>query len=475
MGKPEEQHIEIPPAESAAAAATGAPHRCAAGIRRLFSVRCGVVLILSVGVFLSAIFWIPHGRFRSGLVPDRASAASAEIQASFILQKPLSLLASHTEKLEYDIFEEIGIPNTKVSIISMQPTAAMNSTSVAFGVLPDPTHASISLPALSLLRSSFIDLVLQQINLTLTSSFFGETLSFEVLKFPGGITIIPPQTASIWERTQALFNFTVSNSIFQIKDNLKEMKEQLKFGLKLKTHENVYVQMTNVDGSTVASPVTVQATVLSDYGFDNLPPNRLKQLADILTVSHDQNLGLNHSVFGEVNSIVLSSYLNMLVSSLGAPCPSPSLAPVAAPWPSPSKEFADYSDPPSTLTLAPLSQHKVLKIDSYSYVFENYVPNPAIHWDVKSPRMTFQREYSTIYRSNLLLQEKESISSYFSVFIRRGILDPLISFCVSGFASSGLRLHSHCCCSSVRSETLMIISKEQDKGPKLYAMRFSSF
>lgn len=39
---------------------------------------------------------------------------SAEIQASLVLQKPISLLGTNAARLENDILEEIGIPNTKV-------------------------------------------------------------------------------------------------------------------------------------------------------------------------------------------------------------------------------------------------------------------------------------------------------------------------------------------------------------------------
>ncbi|KAI0494885.1 hypothetical protein KFK09_025031 [Dendrobium nobile] len=245
------------------------------GIRRVSSVRCVIVLLFTIGVLISTIFWIaPITDFGSRFIPDDAHAASAEIQASFILEKPFSLLALHARRLEYDIFEEIGVPNAKVSIISMHPTTSIKSTYVAFGVLPEPRNASISPPALSLLRSSLIELVLQQINLTLTPSIFGETLSFEVLKFPGGITVIPLQTSSIWERTKALFNFTVSNSINHIQDNMKKLKDQLKI---------VYVQMTNVNGSTIAPPVTLQASILSDNESGTLLPNRLKQLAETIT------------------------------------------------------------------------------------------------------------------------------------------------------------------------------------------------
>ncbi|KAK8942080.1 hypothetical protein KSP40_PGU022467 [Platanthera guangdongensis] len=242
-------------------------------------------------------------------------------------------------------------------------------------MLPEPRQASISLPALSLLRSSLIELVLQKINLTLTP-IFGEALFFEVLKFPGGITVIPLKTAFIWERTKILFNFTVSNSVVHIQENMKELKDQLKFGLNLRPYE-----MTNVDGSTVAPPVTLQASILSDYGTVALLPNRLRQLADTVIGFREQNLGLNHSVFGEVKSVVLSSYLNNLISSSEPPTPSPSLSPSPSP-----------------------SDHR---IDSYSS--NSAAPNPSFYHEYKLRGRSPQSVHKVFYDSTLVVQDKESI------------------------------------------------------------------
>ncbi|KAK8931400.1 hypothetical protein KSP39_PZI016733 [Platanthera zijinensis] len=259
----------------------------------------------------------------------------AEIQASFILQRPFSLITSHAKRLEYDIFEEIGIPNTKVSIISIHPASSINCTFVSFGMLPEPRHACISLPALSLLRSSLIELVLQKINLTLTP-IFGEALFFE--------------------------------------ENMKEAEGPA---------ENIYVQMTNVDGSTVAPPVTLQASILSDYGTVALLPNRLRQLADTVIGFREQNLGLNHSVFGEVKSVVLSSYLNNLISSSEPPTPSPSLSPSPSP-----------------------SDHR---IDSYSS--NSAAPNPSFYHEYKLRGRSPQSVHKVFYDSTLVVQDKESIEA----------------------------------------------------------------
>ncbi|MQM02062.1 hypothetical protein Taro_034826 [Colocasia esculenta] len=323
------------------------------GIRGAVTFRSVLFLLLGVGVLLSAVFWLPPFRnLRSGSDDGGTDKFSAPIQASFILQKPISLVASYIGQLEYDIFEEVGVPNTKVSIITLHPLTASNSTYVVFGILPDSKNAVISPVVLSVLRSSLIELVLQQSNLSLTSSIFGQPSSFGVLKFPGGITVVPVQYASIWQITQILFNFTLNNSIKQIEKNLDELKDQLKFGLNLRSYENVYVQMTNSNGSTVAPPVTVEASVLSDVGSRNLLPRRLKQLAQTITRTPAKNLGLDHSVFGKVKEVRLSSYLNNSITSLESPSPSPS----------PSNE-PPYSD------LAPVS--------SYHDTSPSYAPMPS--------------------------------------------------------------------------------------------------
>lgn len=87
----------------------------------------------------------------------------------------------------------------------------------------------------------------------------------------------------------------------------------------------MYIQVTNNHGSTKDSPVTVEASVVS--GLGTLPPERLRQLAQIITGTAE-NLGLNHSVFGKVKEISLSSFLN---HSLHAPTPIPSPSPALSP------------------------------------------------------------------------------------------------------------------------------------------------
>ncbi|KAI3810360.1 hypothetical protein L1987_19972 [Smallanthus sonchifolius] len=222
---------------------------------------------------------------------------SATVQAYFRLQKPVSYLLPQISRLEYDIYSEIGVPDTQVAILSMHKASASNWTHVVFGVLPNPMNSSINPMSLSVLRPSFLDLFNQRSNLTLTPSIFGQPSSFDILKFPGGITVIPKQqSASIWMLRQARFNFTLPNSVREIEENFGELKEQLKSGLHLKSYESVHMQVTNKAGSTRDPPVTVQASIMSDLG--NLVPPRLKQLAQTITGSHSAtNLGLDHSFY----------------------------------------------------------------------------------------------------------------------------------------------------------------------------------
>lgn len=125
----------------------------------------------------------------------------------------------------------------QVAILSMHQSDAPNWTAVVFGALPDPINALISPVSLSVLRSSLIEVFLNQTNLTLTTTIFGQPSGFEILKFQGGVTVIPLGSASIWRIPQILFNFTLNNSISEILENVVELKEQLKFGLHLRPYE----------------------------------------------------------------------------------------------------------------------------------------------------------------------------------------------------------------------------------------------
>ncbi|KAF1895318.1 hypothetical protein Lal_00043964 [Lupinus albus] len=256
---------------------------------------------------------------------------AATVQASFKLEKPVSQLIPYIKRLEYDIYGEIGLPHTKVAILSMHQSVEPNWTDVVVGVLSDHMNVSINPVPLSVLRSSLIELYLHQSNLTLTTSIFGNASLFQILKIPGGITVIPLQSASIWQIPQLLFNFTLNNSISELLDNFTAFKDELKLGLHLKFDESVYVLFTNGNGSTLTPPVSVQASVMS--GFGGLLPQRLKQLAQTIRNSSAKNLGLDNSMFGKVKDIKLSSLLN---DSMHAISPSPASSP----------QFSDHSKPP---------------------------------------------------------------------------------------------------------------------------------
>ncbi|RDX57645.1 hypothetical protein CR513_63095, partial [Mucuna pruriens] len=300
---------------------------------RPFSFKCLFLLVLSLSALVSALFWVlPRHTITYSFDAKDVIKQSASVQTSFRLEKPVSQLIPYIETLEYDIYGEIALPSTKVAILSMHQSITPNWTDVVFGVLSDPMNASINPVSLSVLRSSLIELFLQQSNLTLTTTIFGNASIFEILKFPGGISVIPVQSASIWQIPEILFNFTLNNSIAEVLDNFDDFKDELKYGLHLNSDENVYVQITNPNGSTIAPPVVVQASVMP--GFGSLLPQRLKQLAQTITGSAGKNLGLDNSVFGRVKEVRLSSFLK---NTLHASSPSPS--------PAPSPQLIDHSEP----------------------------------------------------------------------------------------------------------------------------------
>ncbi|KAI3445651.1 hypothetical protein Pfo_002316 [Paulownia fortunei] len=362
MGKADNQRLPVvQQSHGSSASRTFLCRRCAMGFYRLSSVKCAVVLIFSVTAFLSAVFWGLPIRYRqAGFDAKDSIKLSATVQSYFKLQKPISELVPYIARLEYDVNEEIGVPSLKVAVLSMRQavlsnlSSLSNCTDVVFGFVPDPINSTMNPVALSLLKSTLIDLFLQQYNLTLTSPIFGEPSSFEILKFPGGVTIIPERVALI---TQALFNFTLNSSIYDIKENLPELKEQLKWGLHLMPNEVVYIKVTNKHGSTKYPPVTVEATVASDLG--TILPERLRQLAQIITGSPPrENLGLDHSVFGKVKEISLSSFLN---HSLHAPTPTPTPSPFPSPeqiydtGPSVAPSYSPAFSPNSRHSLRPCS------------------------------------------------------------------------------------------------------------------------
>lgn len=108
--------------------------------------------------------------------------------------------------------------------------------------------------------------------------------------------------------------------------------------------QNVYFQITNKIGSTMQPPIIVQASISSELG--RLTSQRLQQLAAIINASPERNLGLDYSVFGEVKSVSLSSYLKGTSNSI-----PPSLSPAPAPAP------GDHAEPSSAPRASRSSSH----------------------------------------------------------------------------------------------------------------------
>jgi hypothetical protein len=105
----------------------------------------------------------------------------------------------------------------------------------------------------------------------------------------------------------------------------------------------LHVTLINFDGSTAARRTVVQTSILLALGADNKPPSsrRLKQLAQTLRNSSSRNLGLNHTLFGRVKQISLSSYLQHSLNNAGSVHP-PSPAP--EPYNQPHSTYPDDND-----------------------------------------------------------------------------------------------------------------------------------
>ncbi|KAJ1281181.1 hypothetical protein BS78_04G288500 [Paspalum vaginatum] len=301
--------------------------RCGAIVGKVVSGKCVSVLLLVASGFLSAFFLLLHLR-ASGDTPDDPGIL-AEIQAGFILLVPHSQVASQAGMLEKEIYNQIGVPNSKVAV-SMQPYKDANTTYVKFGVLPNPRNTSMSTNSIKTLRKSLIRLTLQELNLSLTPSVFGDPFCLEILGFPGGITVLLPHTASQADVTQPLFSMTFNSTIHQIREFLEEMKIELGFILEQTADEELYVELTNINGSTVATPVTVQVSISPIDHSIYLRPYRLKQLAQIITEWSSRNLGLNTSIFGRILKLKLSPLLQSFL---------PSCAPSLPPMPTSSQSW----------------------------------------------------------------------------------------------------------------------------------------
>lgn len=120
-----------------------------------------------------------------------------------------------------------------MNILSLDQLSRLNKTKVVFAV--DPEYSETSSASISLIRSLFTSLVIHQTDLQLTS--FGDPSFFEVLKFKGGITIIPQQNAFPLQKVQTKFNFSLNFPIYQIQRNFDELTNQLKSGLHLTSNE----------------------------------------------------------------------------------------------------------------------------------------------------------------------------------------------------------------------------------------------
>lgn len=326
--------------------------RCSMGLSAIgsqFSFKCIAVLLLSIALFLSALFWIlPHSSKVSGFDAEEVIKHAATTQAYFRLEKPVSDIVLHIARLEYDILEEIAIPNMKVSVLSVHAASVANQTNVIFGFLPDPVDSSNTPVSLALLKSALLELYLRNINLTLTSSIFGQPSSFEILKCPDGITLMP-EHLPMWDLPDVLFNFTLHSSIDEIRETFSVLKGQLILGLRIRQSELLFLQISNTVGSTKDPPVIVEASVYSELG--RLQPQRLQQLAQIIMKSvPTSNLGLDNSVFGKVKQVNLSSFLNRTVHAVPPtlpPAPTPAPAPNEPLWPSP-----DVSSSPAPTPLS---------------------------------------------------------------------------------------------------------------------------
>lgn len=329
MGKEAGQQQEQTPGVAAAegGGGAGAGRRRCGRCRGSVRPQCVAALLLGAAVMLSALFWLPPfaGRGRRAGPPDPPEdALAADIVASFMLQKTVSELNESIPKLEFDIYEEIGIPNSTVAVNFLQRLGASKWTNVIFSVVPFPKYSTISSTSLSILRSYFMSMVVEQSTLHLTESLFGNSSFFELLKFPGGITIIPPQAAFLVQKPYASFNFTLNFPIYKVQDKINELKDQMKAGLLLNPYENLYIKLTNLQGSTVAPPTIVRTSIILEIGNHKPSIPRMKQLAQTIANSSSGNLGLNHTVFGKVKQISLSSILShSLHSRSNAPSPAP--------------------------------------------------------------------------------------------------------------------------------------------------------
>ncbi|CAF1850474.1 unnamed protein product [Brassica napus] len=221
---------------------------CSARISRCFSLRCVLILAFSAAVFLSAVFWLPPFlglSDRDDLDLDPRFKGH-RIVASFDVEKPVSFLEDNLLQLENDITDEISFPMTKVVVLTLERWGNLNRTMVIFAIDPKKKNIKIPTEIESLIKAAFVSLVTNQLSFRLTESLFGQPFFFEVLKFPGGITVIPSQPVFPLQKAQLLFNFTLNFSIYQIQSNFEELTSQLKKGINLASYEVKQVRLSSI-------------------------------------------------------------------------------------------------------------------------------------------------------------------------------------------------------------------------------------
>ncbi|KAF3611539.1 hypothetical protein DY000_02044941 [Brassica cretica] len=292
-------------------------------LSRLFSLTCVIFLVLSFATLLSAIFWLfpPRRslpRHHAGDIVHLNGKPlfqhkfylfflSASVQACFRLHKPASKVISHRGKLEKDIFSSLDLRNhTKVTVLSLHQPAASNFTEVKFGVLPVLTNHTLRKDSLTSLRSSFVNLFAQRSSLNLNKSTFGKPTSFQVLKFPGGITVDPLGLEPVSGLLTLVFSFTLDVSLSEIQHKVDLLKNQLELVLHLEMFESFRVVLTNHKGSTISPPVTVRGCVVSTTM--TTVESHIQQRSNNLAQPPAKNFGLDNSAFGEVRNVTFTAY-----------------------------------------------------------------------------------------------------------------------------------------------------------------------
>ncbi|XP_010480421.1 PREDICTED: uncharacterized protein LOC104759160 [Camelina sativa] len=313
---------------------------CYSALSRFFSLRCLIVLVVSLAILLPTIFCLFPSRSHTLAPPlsqphanDTINYNAASVQASFKLRKPVSEVTSQKGALEDEIFRSICLSNdTKVIVLSLRQSCSCKYTDVEFAVVPVSAGYEISTQSLTSLRSSFVNLLEQRSKLNLTTTCFGKPYSFQVLKFPGGISVDPSGSIPVpsFGYVGNILNITLDRSISEILPDNKAQKlsGKLAVTLYLEPQESIYFRLTNIQGSTVSPPVIVQVYLVITIRV-NLQL-RLDHFAHITQTSSANNLGLENTVFGEVKGITISTNLEGEIldpALVMAPTPTPACYP----------------------------------------------------------------------------------------------------------------------------------------------------